>query len=135
MWTGATRWGLDEVLYACGVHRRGLSETGTRTSRSRARRIGDYREERIVSTDGVQQGPQVSLPAPRTLADALARFNMTTQGAWDLAVHAMWGFCADGSELLYEYDQGDTLVVDYDDLYNLASVALAAMKLLVPNLG
>lgn len=63
---------------------------------------------------------------PTTLVEALARFNMTVDRALDLARRCCDGY--DGGD--YEYDQGDIVVVDFDDLYNLARVALASMALL-----
>jgi hypothetical protein len=65
------------------------------------------------------------------LDEALARFvNMTPEEAWALAVKAKWGFTAGDGDSPYEYDQEDQLVVWYDDLHNLASIAIEAMKLL-----
>ena len=58
----------------------------------------------------------------------LAGINFTFNRAFQLAVRAKWGFVPPEHESPYEYDQGDTLVVDYDDLYNLAEVAIVALK-------
>ncbi len=82
-----------------------------------------------MSTD-VEQYPAPPQPDPTTLEEALARLNTTPREAWDMAVAAKWGFTPDGRESPYEYDQGDRLTVEYDTLYDLACVALAAMKLL-----
>lgn len=87
----------------------------------------------MSSTDNLSPQAQAASerPEPTTLTDALARKNNTTpEQAWELCVRAKWGFCADGSESPYEYDQGDRLVVEYDDLYQVADIALTALKLL-----
>lgn len=79
----------------------------------------------------VAQSDTPERPAPRTLADGLARFNnKTPEQAWDLCVKAKWGFHNSDGDSPYEYDQGDTLAVSYDDLYDVADVALTAMKVL-----
>lgn len=62
---------------------------------------------------------------PATLVEAFAGFNMTVDHALDLARRCRDGY--DGGD--YEYDQGDVVVVDFDDLHNLARVALASMAL------
>lgn len=82
-----------------------------------------------MSTSEVEQYPTSPKPDPTTLDEALARQNTTPEAAWDLAVQAKWGFVPEGDESPYEYDQGDTLTVEYDNLYDLADIALAAMKL------
>lgn len=86
-----------------------------------------------MSTDNLSSQAQAASerPEPTTLADALARKNNTTpEQAWELCIKAKWGFCEDGSESPYEYDQGDRLVVEYDDLFQVADIALTALKLL-----
>ena len=82
----------------------------------------------LVSPD-VESGPARYVQPPADIAEALKRLNTTPEGAWKLAVAATWGFCGD-ADSPYEYDQGDRLLVEYDDLYDLASIALAALKLL-----
>lgn len=78
----------------------------------------------------VLQSPPVDTPAPTTLEEALARINTTADRAWELLIKAKWGFCSDGFESPYEYDQDDTLTVAYDDLYDVANIGIACMKLI-----
>ena len=74
----------------------------------------------------VMSTPPVSRPAPASLEEAMRRLNTTTADARKLAMRAKGGFVP-GSDTPYEYDQGDTLTVHYDDLYDLADIALAAI--------
>ena len=65
---------------------------------------------------------------PTTLAEVLARLNFTPEQAWSLCADAKWGFPPEGCDSGVEYDQGDTLVVAYDDLYDVANIALEALR-------
>jgi len=71
---------------------------------------------------------QMHIPSPRpepiTLKERLARFNYTPEGA-NALVSWYQDLCS-SSDL--EYDQGDVVSVDYDQLYDLILIAEAALE-------
>ena len=66
---------------------------------------------------------------PTTLAESLARWNFTPADAIRLLMDARLGFSGT-SYSRYEYDQGDQLTVEFDSLYNVASIGLELIDLL-----
>lgn len=58
--------------------------------------------------------------APPRIGEELARWNLTKESMQNL----LWGFQGQLAHPALERDQGDSILVDYDDLCDLVEVAL-----------